>query len=344
LTVVLAFVALLLWGVFKVLAFASGAIVPLIVGFFLALLFKPYYLLWRRMLKNPTLSLTVMLLTIFVPVSILLWYAGSILIDQASNLIRQGPELINHVLEWFRATFPKLNELMGEFGFKTMSAGAFYDKYAMSALQAGTSALKCLFGVVSVLVTLIFFVFFLMTKERRGAEIACHLPFLKDDTRTFVSGIIDSFIDILVSFFRRQTVICLIEGVMYGTGFWLVGLPFGFLVGFALGVMNLIPFFGSVVCLPIALPLAYFAEGGSATRLAMVLSVWLAGQFLDGYFITPKIQGDKTGIGYAGVIFSFFFWATVLGPLLGMLLAIPLSAFCVVTWRAVKAKYIKPVV
>ena len=104
------------------------------------------------------------------------------------------------------------------------------------------------------------------------------------------------------------------------------------------------PFLGSLVCLPIALPLAYFGAGGSALRLAAVLGVWLAGQLLDGYFITPKIQGGRTGLGYAGVIFSFFFWSTLLGPLLGMLLAIPLSAFCVVLWRALKSKYIRPVV
>jgi predicted PurR-regulated permease PerM len=183
-----------------------------------------------------------------------------------------------------------------------------------------------------------------MSRERRGKEIVQQLAFLKVDTRDFVAGLIDSFVDILVSFFRRQTIICIIEGVFYGVGFWLVGLPYGFLVGFALGVMNLVPFFGSLVCLPVALPLAYFAEGGSLLRLLLVLSVWLAGQLLDGYLITPKIQGDRTGLGYAGVVFSFFFWATVLGPLLGMLLAIPLSAFCVVLWRALKARYIKPVV
>jgi predicted PurR-regulated permease PerM len=183
-----------------------------------------------------------------------------------------------------------------------------------------------------------------MSRERRGKEIVQQLAFLKVDTRDFVAGLIDSFVDILVSFFRRQTIICIIEGVFYGVGFWLVGLPYGFLVGFALGVMNLVPFFGSLVCLPVALPLAYFAEGGSLLRLLLVLSVWLAGQLLDGYLITPKIQGDRTGLGYAGVVFSFFFWATLFGPLLGMLLAIPLSAFCVVLWRAVKAKYIKPVV
>ena len=75
-----------------------------------------------------------------------------------------------------------------------------------------------------------------------------------------------------------------------------------------------------------------------------VLAVWAIGQVLDGYLITPKIQGNKTGLGYAGVIFSFFFWGTVLGPVLGLLLAIPLSASCVVLWRALKSKYIRPVV
>ena len=73
-------------------------------------------------------------------------------------------------------------------------------------------------------------------------------------------------------------------------------------------------------------------------------TVWAIGQMLDGYCITPKIQGNKTGLGYAGVIFSFFFWGTVLGPVLGLLLAIPLSAFCAVLWRALKSKYIRPVV
>ena len=246
--------------------------------------------------------------------------------------------------EWFRATFPKLHELLGQFGVPYEDLGSVYTKYGSTAIRAGTGALKCLGGLLSVLVTLIFFGFFLMSKDRKGSEIVAQLAFLKPGTREFVAEQIDSFVEILVSFFQRQTVICLIEGVLYGTGFWLVGLPYGFLIGFTLGVLNLIPLFGSVVCLPVALPLAYFVHGGSLVRLLLVLGVWLTGQFLDGYFITPRIQGNSTGLGYAGVIFSFFFWATVLGPVLGMLLAIPLSAFCVVLWRAVKSRYIRPVV
>ena len=344
LVVVFAFVAGVAWALLKFLALASTAIVPVILGFFLALFFKPYYRWWQRWLRNPTLSLAVMLLTVLVPLGLILWHAGSVLVDQAVNLFNQGPELAAQVAAWFKATFPKLNSLLAQMGWNYDNLGDVYTRYGATALKAGTGALKCVMGLFTVLVSMIFFVFFLMTRDRRGGEIVAQMPFLKEETRAFVAEQIDTFLDILVSFFQRQTVICLIEGLMYGTGFWAVGLPYGFLIGFLLGVLNLIPLFGSVVCLPVALPLAYFTHDGSLARLVMVLVVWACGQFLDGYFITPKIQGDKTGLGYAGVIFSFFFWATVLGPMLGMLLAIPLSAFCVVLWRALKAKYIRPIV
>ena len=342
--VVLAFVILIAWGIVKALAFASPALVPVILGFFLSLFFRPYYLWWRRMVRNPTVALVAMLLTVFVPMGLVFWYAGSLIVDQLVNLIDQGPQLAEQVLHWFRGSFPRLHSLLLQMGVPYEDVGYMYTKYGSTALKAGTGAFKVLSVVLSGLVTLIFFVFFLMSKQRRGGEITSHMPFLKDETRQFLACQVDAFVDILVSFFQRQTVICLIEGIMYGTGFWLVGLPYGFLIGFALGVMNLIPLFGSVVCLPVALPLAYFHQDGSLTRLLLVLGVWLAGQVLDGYFITPRIQGNKTGLGYAGVIFSFFFWSIVLGPVLGMLLAIPLSAFCVVLWRAVKARYIRPVV
>ena len=342
--VVVAFVAFVVWGVLKLIAFTSAALIPVVLGFFLSLFFRPYYLLCRRVFRNPTVALVIMLVSVLVPVGLLLWYAGAVLIDQISNLVSQAPALVKQVAVWFQATFPKLSSLLAQMGVPYENFGDVYTRYGATALKAGTGALKCLGGIVTILLTVIFFVSFLMSGNRHGGQIVAELTFLKKETRSFLAEQIDAFSDILVSFFQRQAIICLIEGVLYGTGFWIVGLPYGFLIGFALGVMNLIPFFGSVVCLPVALPLAYFVHGGSLTRLVLVLAVWVSGQLLDGYLITPRIQGDKTGLGYAGVIFSFVFWATVLGPMLGMLLAIPLSAFCVVLWRALKARYIRPLV
>ena len=344
LTVVILFVGVLAWGLLRAFSFASPALVPVIVGFFLSLFFKPYYRWLLKGLRNPTVALVVMLLSVLLPLSLILWYAGAVFFEQFFDLLAQAPVLAQKVQLWVQQTLPRFDGVLRRLGISYDNLDQYYASYGLSALKFGFGAFKCLSGVVSALVTLIFFVFFLTSKERRGGDIVAKMPFLKDETKLFLAEQIDLFTDILVSFFQRQTVICLIEGVFYGTGFALVGLPYGFLIGFFLGVMNLIPFFGSLVCLPVALPLAYFVHGGTLTRLLLVLGVWLTGQVLDGYFITPKIQGDKTGLGYAGVIFSFFFWATVLGPLIGMLLAIPLSAFCVVLWRAVRHRYIRPLV
>lgn len=346
-TLVIAFVSLIGWGIVNVLSFVSNAIIPVLLGFLLSLFFKPYYQFWLRLVKNPTLALLTMLATILVPFGFFAWYAGSIAVEQVTNLMAQGPTLVAKVVEWFRNTFPRARSLLDQLGVPyadVLSVYTNFGNYGKAAKIAGTGAIECLSSLVTVFASLIFFVFFLTSRPRTGADVVEELPFLKPETKGFVAEQIDAFVNILVSFFQRQTLICLIEGVMYGTGFALVGLQYGFMIGFALGVLNLIPFFGSLVCLPVALPLAYFVQGGSTTRVVLVLVVWAIGQVADGYLITPKIQGNKTGLGYAGVVFSFFFWATVLGPMLGMLLAIPLSAFWTVLWRALKSKYIKPVV
>jgi len=344
LALVFAFVSVLVYFLFKAIAFASVAIMPVIIGFFLSLFFKPYYLWWKRIVKKPMLALFALLATVFIPLFILVWNVGAVVVDQVSGFISQGPAILENMVALFKSTFPKLNALLSQINGSEISVAQLLEKYGSTAIVASTGALKGIGGVLSFFVSLIFFVFFLMTKDRKGSDIVSQFLFLKEDTRSFLAEQIDAFFDILVSFFQRQMIICLIEGTLYGLGFHLVGLQYGFLLGFVLGVLNLIPFFGSVVCLPVALSLAFFGDDGSLVKFFMVSSVWLSGQFLDGYLITPRIQGNKTGIGYAGVIFSFFFWGIVLGPLIGMLLAIPLSAFCVVLWRALKSKYIRPIV
>ena len=149
-----------------------------------------------------------------------------------------------------------------------------------------------------------------------------------------------AFVDIVVCFFRRQIPICLVEGLLYGVAFMALRLPCGFLLGFFLGVMNLVPIPGWIVVLPIAAPLAYWGDGGSIERVISVFAVCWGGWALD-LWITPKIQGEKTGLGYAGVIFSFLFWGVVFRSMIGVFLAIPLSAFCVVFWRAVKTRFFR---
>ena len=340
-TVVAGFAAAILWCFVQAVKFMSPALTPLVIGLFLAMFFRPYYAWWLKVVKNPTLAVAAMLTSVLVPIVVAAWYGGSFAVDQISGLIETAPERAAKVSAWVKETFPNAIAMFNKLGVS-------YDSW-IAGLKAGVldfilSIAGYMSGALNWLVSLIFFVYFVTRPVMSGEDYVKEMPFLKDDTRRFVAEQIDSFFDIVVSFFQRQVVICLCEGLMYGLGFMLVGLKYGFTIGFVLGVMNLVPLFGTVVCMPIAMPLAYWGPGGGGGTLSLVIAVWLTGQFLDGCLITPRIQGNKTWLGYAGVIFSFFFWGVVFKSLLGLLLAIPLSAFCVVLWRAVKTRYIRPVV
>ena len=376
-SVLVMFVLAVGWVLVQFLSFASAAITPVIVGLFLALLFKPYYEWLRVRFRNPTLSLILTLVSILLPLGTVAWFGGSFAIQQTVHFIDHAPSMVARASAWvnehfaydWETTLQKVGaDPNGALAFffradelsKSLPAKQFEEEcfkvlggqYGDVAMKAGMDVLKYVTGLLSWLVSLIFFIFFLVRPSMKGQDYVRELPFLKDPTKEFVAKQIDAFTDILVNFFRRQVAICLVEGLLYGTGFMVVGLVSGFMpgtlffLGFLLGVFNLVPFLGTVLCLPIVLLITYFGDGGgdSLFRLVGVLSVWLSGQFLDGYLITPKIQGEKTGLGYAGVIFSFFFWGIVFQSMLGLLLAIPLSAFCVVLWRALKDRYIKGVI
>ncbi len=60
--------------------------------------------------------------------------------------------------------------------------------------------------------------------------------------------------------------------------------------------------------------------------------------------LTPKIMGNRTGLHFMAIIVAVFFWGVALGGILGMILAIPLTAFLVSFWRLAKEKYIHELV
>lgn len=357
LVVVAAFAAAVVWAGVRVLELTASAFVPVLMGLFLSLFFKPYFGWFRKRVRNPTLAFAAMFATIALPLGLVAWFAGSAIVGQVSNFLSVAPKLFVKMSAWCQANHPGWEQSLRQLGAPENALLFFTDPnafshdvcaqlgsaYSGSAVKVGFGIVKSMLGLLNWIIVFVFFVYFLMKPDVKGVDVARHLAFCKEGTRAFLAEQIDAFFDVLVSFFQRQVLICLVEGVLYGTGFALVGLPYGFLLGFGLGVVNLVPLLGSVAFLPVAAVLAFFGDGGSMMRLAGVLGVWLCGQVADNYFITPRIQGDKTGLGFAGVIFSFVFWGAVFHSLLGLLLAIPLSAFWLVLWRALKTKYVRPV-
>ena len=179
----------------------------------------------------------------------------------------------------------------------------------------------------------------LVILQGMAPRLGAHLPFLGPDLREDVLFLLHEFVAIVESFFRGQLIIGLIMGVLLAIGFSVIGLNFGLFIGLALGVLNIVPYLGTILGLAGALPLAFLHDGGGWTLVGLVLLVKVIVQAIEGWFLTPKIMGERTGLHPVAIMVAIFFWGTAFGGVLGMLLAIPLTAFFVTAWRLARRKY-----
>jgi predicted PurR-regulated permease PerM len=65
---------------------------------------------------------------------------------------------------------------------------------------------------------------------------------------------------------------------------------------------------------------------------------------VESWLLTPRIMAERSGLHPAVVVISIFFWGTVLGGIIGMILAVPLTAFIVAVWIQTKASLTRSMV
>jgi predicted PurR-regulated permease PerM len=319
------------------------------------MLLRPYYSgLVRVCLGSKVGALVLFFLSGLIPLGVFIGYVGVFATQQLFQLFEDLPDMFNAMLDAGRSLWPQVPALLEKYGLKSEFSSLLDNPGEMSAqiLQASWERMsqpvvqmfQSVSGLFAWAVLPLYLAFFLMAKPFEPKQISEFLPFLKKKTREDVVYLFDQFVSILLTFFRGQIIIALLQGALFAAGFALIGLPYSIVIGMTLGLLNIIPYLGSIVGLAFVLPLAYFGEDGGILQVALTLFVFAAVQAIEGYFLTPKIMGDRTGLHPALIIFAVFFWGVALGGILGMLLAIPLTAFAVVFWRLLKKKYITQVV
>ncbi|MEE8138762.1 MAG: AI-2E family transporter [Thermoanaerobaculia bacterium] len=345
----------LFWLIGTFLRRFSTVFLPLAVGALAALVFHPYYGWLRDRLHIPAVvALAVVFLSILVPVAAFLWFFGAVVVEQVSDLVSKVPEWWRELVVQVKARWPRVVEFFEQnpWGQRLRSAVEGQQttlveglqQFGGKALSAGAVVLRGVGALFAWAVLPVYFAFFLISGPKRLADIDPLLPFLKPETRSDVVYLAREFVNVIVAFFRGQLIIAFLQGLLFAVGFNAVGLRYGFVLGLMLGFLNIIPYLGSVVGLSLTLPLALFQEGGGVGLLLWVIAVFAAVQAIEGYLLTPKIMGDRTGLHPLAIIVAIFFWGSALGGIFGMILAIPLTAFLVVFWRLAREKYIPEIV
>ena len=142
---------------------------------------------------------------------------------------------------------------------------------------------------------------------------------------------------VLGSFMRGQLSVMLVLGAVYALGLWLVGVEFGFLIGFIAGLVSFVPYLGAFVGITAAL-IAALVQGMDPMHLGLVLAVFMIGQTLESFFLTPWLVGDSIGLHPVAVIFSIMAGGQLFG-FLGVLLALPVTAVVMVLLRYAHEQY-----
>jgi predicted PurR-regulated permease PerM len=188
------------------------------------------------------------------------------------------------------------------------------------------SRLTGLFGIIAGLALIpIYLFYFLLEKRAITDNWTTYLPLRDSGLKEELVFVLRSINDYLIAFFRGQVLVAICDGILYGIGFALIGLPYAFLIGAVAMVLTIIPFLGAIVTCGAALLIALVTFGDWQHPL-LVLGVFAVVQGIEGYVLQPKILGDRVGLHPMVIIVAIMAGTTLLGGILGGLLAIPLAA------------------
>jgi predicted PurR-regulated permease PerM len=199
---------------------------------------------------------------------------------------------------------------------------------------AFSSVMGFVLALLDLVIIPVFAVYLLFDMNRIKAGAAALVP---HRLRPYVYSRLQKVDRLLAAFVRGQVTVALLLGVFYAVALTFCGVPMGLLVGFVIGLFNLIPFMSTVLGLPLALVLSW-VDDRSLPTLAVVFAVFAFGQFVEGNFISPRIVGQSVGLHAVVIMLAVLVGGKLFG-LVGMFIAVPLTASLSVFWTDLRDWY-----
>jgi predicted PurR-regulated permease PerM len=325
-------VGVVMWSLAQVLSIFYKLVLPLAVAGILALVLYPVVDTLEARLRIPrvvAIGGILLVLTVVIVGAVILLVPT--LFRQITQLTDTAPAIISGWQDYLTGRFPEITRTISE------SVESSELTEIVPDIQDTGKKVVSYFGVLVGLGFVPLFLFFmLLSGDRLRGHAGELFSVFSAPTQQRIMYFMDVFVGHVTAFFQGQLVIAVIMGAMLATGFTLIGLNGGLLIGLVLGLLNIVPFLGTLVGLIIVLPMAYFQPDGSLQLLGLSLVVFGIVQLIESWLLTPKIMSNRSGLPPALVVIAVFFWGTALGGVIGMILAVPLTAFFVAVWGQLK--------
>ncbi len=294
-----------------VLSYLQPILVPLAVAAIIAYLLDPLmrWLVrrgWSERGAMMTIYLGFIIMVILLIVRVIVPTVGQAqeayekrdaYMEQATGLVKRGiatletqftsgiaKDYAQRGIDWISQEGPRL--------------GATFSQWLWTRLRGAFGFFGYLLGLLLVPIYLYYFL-------KNGHDIANswshYLPLRASDFKDEVVGTLTEINGYLISFFRGQMVVSLIDGALVAVALTAIGLPYALLIGVFLAMLGIIPYIGNLMVMvpAIIIALVHFSatgwgtvQGSEPAVVGEVATVLVEGaKDPDRYFVT-KISDD----------------------------------------------------
>lgn len=279
-----------------------------------------------------------MLATLFIA-SLALLLLLPILLQQIAGLVDQIPGLI----ERLRVHLAEL----AESGIAGVVGGAvladILESVREPGLEAGINALKGALagGIAAVdflafaVITPVVALYMLIDWDRILGHVDRLIPRDQLETVRRLARDVDA---VLAAFARGQVLVCFSLAAFYSLALLTAGLDHAIAIGVVSGVISFIPYLGTGVGFVLSVGVALFQFWPEPIPVLVVVCVFVAGQLLESYVLTPRLVGRSVGLHPVWLLFALLAGGNLFG-FSGLLVAVPVAAAIGVVVRFGEARY-----
>jgi predicted PurR-regulated permease PerM len=320
----------------------SGILLPFVAGMALAYLLDPVANRMERLGVNRLVA-TLLIIAIFVVgLLVLIFLFAPVIGAQLSAFIQNGPDYAARLQSLVSdPSRPWLRKLIGgsiadpgaSTGNLVREAMGWLVTFSRSVWSGGQALISIL---ALAIVTPVVAFYLILDWHRMVATVDSWVPL---PHREVVRALAREIDDALAGFVRGQTGVCLILGSYYALALTLAGLSFGLLIGLVAGLITFVPYLGSFVGLVVGVGVAIAQFWPDYVPVLIVLSIFVVGQVVEGYVLSPKLVGESVGLHPVWLLFALFAFGYLFG-LVGLLLAVPMAAALGVLARFALKRYL----
>ena len=186
------------------------------------------------------------------------------------------------------------------------------------------NAIGAIFSIVDIFIAIIVSIYILVDRRKILTffkKLAGAI--FKERTYKNLDKYFNNSNEIFFKFVASQFLDAIVVGILVSIAMTIMGVKYAPLLGFFIGLFNMIPYVGAIIATVIAAIITLITGGLSQTIWMLIIVIIL--QQIDANIINPRIVGKSLKISPLLVLFAVTFGGAYFG-ILGMFLAVPIIA------------------